>query len=97
MSKVYVSVTTTVALISLNMPGETMRLSSDIVIVTRISLNNQDMRFLFFPLFYHKKKNNPINIVISLTKPYKANGLQIIQIENTYIHTLIGVLCTFFS
>jgi hypothetical protein len=45
----------------------------------------------------HKKKNNPINIVISLTKPYKANGLQIIQIENTYIHTLIGVLCTFFS
>lgn len=51
MSKVYVSVTTAVALISLNMPGETMRLSSDIVIVTRISLNNQDMRFLFFPLF----------------------------------------------
>jgi hypothetical protein len=51
MSEVYVSVTTAVALISLNMPGETMRLSSDIVIVTRISLNNQDMRFLFFPLF----------------------------------------------
>jgi len=79
MSKVYVSVTTAVALISLNMSGETMRLSSDIVIVTRISLNNQDMRFLFFPLFR-------ILLLLAISKKNFKNRIIILSISGLLIY-----------